>query len=356
MKIFNKKRVASMALAGVLALSATVPAFAAQPGDTTLTAKYEEPTLNVTVTTTGAGALINPYGLPYKIGTATVKDQQIVNKIPLTIVNKSSVALNAIVDFKVDLVYDQNASDNSAKVAPTWETTLDATTATTTTAKDIVVSLEAFETGLTDETMKETATVNTQFANLKSEDAVMIVTPDDDGYNVNSDDFDTSKGKSDTTFTLGGTKRKLVLREGSADGLAQKGSIGFFRLSGFVAQNWAWASSDKFTATIKWTFKPDTYTVEAGTVAFAGGATSVAAGSNVVATVTPVLPNKVTVKEITWSSSNTTFADVEPVSTDSTGLTATVTGKAAGTTTITASVTGSDGIVYIAKKSITVSA
>ena len=60
MKFLNKKRVASAALAGALALSMAAPAFASQ---SVITGNYKEIRLAVTVPTTGK-AVINPYGLP----------------------------------------------------------------------------------------------------------------------------------------------------------------------------------------------------------------------------------------------------------------------------------------------------
>lgn len=343
MKIFNKKRVASIALAGVLALSATVPALAAQPGDTTLTAKYQDPTLNVTLSATSAEAIINPYGLPYNIEGATIKDQYIVTKKPLYIVNKSEVALRTVADFEVTVAQNRSI---------TWDDTLTAATAATQESKYIVVTLEAFESDLTGETAADASAVNTRFAALKTADAAMIVKPNASGTACNSDDPTTSGGNS--TGTVTGKKGKLILREGNAEGAAQKGSIGFFRLSGFVGQKAAWEADDKFTAVVTWTFIPDTYVQQAGSIAFANNVTSVANGSSVVATVTPELPNRVTVKTVEWESSAPANATVTPDATDP--LKATVTGRTGSSVAdIIAYVTASDGITYVARKTINIS-
>ena len=100
MKFLNKKRVASAALAGALALSMAAPAFASQ---SVITGNYKEIRLAVTVPTTGK-AVINPYGMPVKALDTQSTPQEIAGKTlktagkiatqPLVMYNKTDVDLS----------------------------------------------------------------------------------------------------------------------------------------------------------------------------------------------------------------------------------------------------------------------
>lgn len=61
-----KNRVLSGAMAGVLAMSLAVPAFAADDHTTVVTGKYQDTPIAVTVPETGK-AFINPYGLNIEV-------------------------------------------------------------------------------------------------------------------------------------------------------------------------------------------------------------------------------------------------------------------------------------------------
>ena len=104
-----KNRVLSGAMAGVLAMSLAVPAFAAD-NTTTVTGTYKAVTIDVTVPETGV-AFINPYALEIEVpeseGSTTnvrISGQQIVSA-PMAIQNKTAMDLSvsATVTGEVDL-------------------------------------------------------------------------------------------------------------------------------------------------------------------------------------------------------------------------------------------------------------
>jgi hypothetical protein len=101
--MLTKKKLASLALAGVMTLSLAAPAFAATSESTTnrslkVTAAYQAVTINVVVPTTGT-VIINPYKLPVNIGTGSddakveIEKQQIVAK-PMAIKNQAGYDLD----------------------------------------------------------------------------------------------------------------------------------------------------------------------------------------------------------------------------------------------------------------------
>lgn len=317
MKKMSLKRFASTALAGVMALSLAVPAFAADP-KTEFTGTYEQITLAVTVPNTGSVA-INPYGLPFTMGEGnTVSGQQIATKSPLVIANKSAVALSVSVNTK-------GVEKGALKL-------VDA--APSATANEAQVFFQIFEAPtLAGDSVTEADTLNPLFAALKD---------------------DAAKGEVkvvNATAAANGTdgSNLLVLREADGDGNVQAGGAAFVRLSGKVTKKptTAWVAADGFTATVVYTFEPSTYTKPAGTIAGAGNATSAAAdGGTLSLTLTPALPDNVTVTTWTWSSSDEAEATVAAL-TDTKNATVTdKTGGTAGTVTITVTGTGSDGLTY----------
>ena len=317
MKFMNMKRFASTVMAGALTLSLAVPAFAAD-SQTVITATYAETALDVVVPA-NTNATINPYGLPVTMedGLTTISGQPITIATPLTVQNQSSVALKM-----------------NAKITTTVETgmTLEAADGgdyDTNTAKELFVEFQAFETAFDGTTVLDPTKTGPAWAGLEDDAAALNVTL-----------------KTTAVDTAADGTGSIVLREGK-DSLAQAGSIAFVRLSGKVAKKAAWAATDKLVATITYSFEPAVYTKSAGTIAGAGGDTAASAdGGTLSVTLTPDLPTGVTVDKWEWSSSNTTEATVAAL-TDTTKATLTdVTGGTAGTVEITATGTGSDGVVY----------
>ena len=316
MKFMNMKRFASTVMAGALTLSLAAPAFAAD-SQTVITATYAETALDVVVPA-NTNATINPYGLPVTMedGLTTISGQPITIPTPLTVQNQSSVALKM-----------------NAKITTTVETgmTLDTSKGSydAETGKKLYVEFQAFETAFDGTTVLDPTKTGPAWAGLEDDAAALNVTL-----------------KTTAVDTAADGNGSIVLREGK-DSLAQAGSIAFVRLSGKVAKKATWAATDKLVATITYSFEPAVYTKSAGTIAGAGGDTAASAdGGTLSVTLTPDLPTGVTVDKWEWSSSNTTEATVAAL-TDTTKATLTdVTGGTAGTVEITATGTGSDGVVY----------
>lgn len=318
----NKKfrRLGSMALAGAMAMSMAVPAFAAN--ETTITGTYTPIELRVVVPATG-GAIINPYGLPFQLGESTISGQQITTSAPLVIQNKSSVAL---------------AVTANLQGTPSSGVTLEASTASTNydteTTKKLHVVFEAFETTLDTNNVTDNDTLRPMFAALDSADAVLT---------------------GDVTTTAGDATGTLVLREAN-DGEVQSGGAAIYRLSGEVAKKAAWAADDNFEAKVAFTFEPGEYTKSAGTIAsqrnmgMSGGADNTST-----MTLTPDLPSGVTATSTTWTSSDETVIKVD-TATATTATTAKYKAIGAGTADVIVTIAGSDGLTYKATLSITVAA
>ena len=361
MKIFNKKRVASVALAGALALSMAAPAFAADPYSLTIEGTVQDVTLNVTVPTTG-DLIINPYGLPHKLGETYIKGEQIVNPKPLTIVNRSEVALDARVAVSAevtggDMEYVLDYQTTTAQAVETAKTAVKAGTYN----KAVIITYEAFKSDLTADTLNDTSALNSRYAALKSANAHLTVTPTTDRNSSNKKSYVADSGEyfADPLAGTGGvvTGSKLILREASAEGTVQKGGVAFMRISGVAAEEptTAWTTSDAFKVTIAWTFVPATYENAGGSIGFTN-ATVTAAGTNAATLTIAGLPDGVTAKKIIWTSSDTSYATVTGDSSSTTSTanaTVTVLNKSTGgqakTITITAVITGSDGYPYTAR-------
>lgn len=330
MKLTNmKRRVASTALAGALALSMAAPAFASSNPTTKITGNYNNITLAVTVPSTGK-AIINPYGLPYKVGETSISGQQITTAAPLMIQNKSVVGL------KVEATVTGTEGDGVTLEAYSSNPDYSAEA-----NKKLAVQFQAFEAPeVTADNVAETETINALFAALKDEDADLtadVITIDD--------------GDPATAAT-----GDLVLREGSEDGTLQSGGAAFFRLAGKAAQNAPWAKEDTFGAEIVFKFTPKEYVKEAGTFTIDKKSLSLSAsGDKATITLTPNLPDGVTVADgdVQWISSKPTCATVENKTTTTSGtqtIKAEVTPVAAtgsnGKVKITVTFVGSDGITY----------
>lgn len=310
MKFISKKRIVSTVLAGVMALSMTAPAFAS--ANTNITASYNPPTLSVVVPTTGK-ATINPYGLPYKLGEATVTGQKIGTTTPLLIQNKSSVALSV------------SASVTGTAVGTFTFVAADVADGETGNKGNVKLQLFPAD-GISAANAADTEVLNAKYAALKDADALGNIVL-------------ATTAASDTDI--------LTLKKGTADGELQDGGAAFFRLSGTVAKKptVAWTKSDGFTAAITFTFDPTTDpAVAGGTIASSvTGDMAQLTDNTANLTLTPSLPSGVTVADWVWSSSDATKISVTEGGSQTT---ATASWVAAGTVTITARGTGSDGITY----------
>lgn len=329
MKFMNKKRIASAALAGTLALSMMTPAFAAEKNTTNIAGTYTPITLAVTVPTTGK-AIINPYGLPYTLDeTNVISGQQITTGAPLTVQNRSSVALS--VSAKLTGTVPTGSGF-------TFETTAPADTVTDKKGQVIFQMFPA--TDLTEATLEDTAVLIGGFANLKDEDA-LPVTP-----------AVVSTTASDVTDVL-------VLREGK-DGELQKGGAAYFRLSGKVAKNAEWQSTDTFSVKVAFTFTPSSFEKDAGTLAATTGGNLAQISTS--PTTIKLTPDADLPADFTFTAANTKwelvganaakFKLADGTTPDSCKLSVPTTGDAAAPNdkvTVKVTVTDADGIPYVAE-------
>lgn len=249
MKHMNLKRFASTALAGVLALSAAVPALA-EDKSTVITGTYQATELSVTVPTAGS-AIINPYGLPIDMedGVSVLSGQQITTAAPLIISNQSKVDLKVTAVGTIEDAEGSSALDYQATAAGVEVST----PATTAQPKSVFVQFEAFAAPDLDvETESDPTVTNPAFADLDKATPDLTLTFDD----------------SQEVETTG----DLVLRAGQ-DTVTQKGGAAYIRLSGAVAKKPTksgdagaivaddWLETDGFKATIIYTFEPSEYSI-----------------------------------------------------------------------------------------------
>jgi hypothetical protein len=248
--MFKCKKLMSLALAGVMAASLAVPAFADDtPANTTkVDGAYQATTIAVTVPGSGK-AIINPYGLPVTIYSndddhtkdVSVKGEQIVMAEPTYISNESGTDLD---------------------VSATITTTLGSKNLTLATA-----AITAKET-------KKTAFVYFEYASSALTGAKADVTAEkvanEFGTSATWKDYAASN-TNQVVLKSGATTKQVVGKLAAAKMDAtdptqfseyEAGSIGLFRLTGSCVQEpaTAWAADDTFTASIAFTFTPSTTT------------------------------------------------------------------------------------------------
>jgi hypothetical protein len=249
------KKIGSVALAGVMALSLSIPAFAAggdtekkDEADTTntstkITTTFEEIPIAVTVPDTGT-AQINPYGLPVDVKDsknavlATITGQQITTQ-PLYITNDGDIALSVGATVTAETTGDANLVTSA----------ISTTGKNANTGKDIyaylqmatVTSVEKTEVGKDPKSELETP-VATMCADSSAWSSTnnLVLNPDEEA---------TKSG----IVTLGAqtedTDKKVYYGT----------SVAAFRLAGNCVTAPAddeWNDEDGFTATIAFTFTP----------------------------------------------------------------------------------------------------
>lgn len=331
MKFMNLKRFASVAMAGALALSLTAPAFATN--STNITGTYRAITLAVTVPTTGT-AIINPYGLPYELSEGvSISGQQITTGAPLLIANRSAVSLSV----SATALGQEKGTFKFAASDPNT-----ANPAVTTKAGFVKMQMFAAD-GITQANAEDTDVLNAKFAAL--------------GEDSDDPTKDLVVGTASSSMA-----DIITLKKGNAAGELQDGGAAFFRLSGTVVKSPKtaagaddpWASTDGFAVKLAFTFEPTADPVaSAGTIDVNDSTLDGTFTSSTTATLTLAdgVPADLT---WTWTSSDDTKATVAVGGSDS--KVATVTRKAAGNVTVTATATGTDGTIYSATSaSITLS-
>ena len=347
-----KSRILSGVMAGVLAVSMAIPAFATSTPapvnmSTNITGSYEEIPIEVTVPQTGT-AQINPYGLPVSIpvGEKTVDlvGQQITTK-PLSIKNQGTVKL------------DVNAT---LAVVPSGDVAIVTSVGSSEKGKEIAVNLEV--AALDDATLavasdseKLEEMLTTKFAaDATWENAEVLAAPAAAKGDTAADIDPAASGSA--MAVLGAVTTK-------AEGFTYaKNSIALFRLTGDMNEEPEktengkqvadpWVAADGFTANIVFKFKPHadvaaSISLDNGTLTLANGATdSLAATFN-------AGDSGLTVTSWAWSTSSAVVADVSRNDSPN----ATVEWKGSGSATITVTATLSDTSTVTATCAVTCNA
>jgi len=227
-----------LTLAGTMALSMAVPAFAegetdpaAPKNQTVITTTYKEIEIAVTVPTT-VTAFINPYGLPMKIDEAKDDSPVLSGKIASLPATVSSQCKD--VDLQVGATVTATLPEDTTVKLATEPLAADDT------SKSIYSYLEVASSALTG--ASDAAATNTAFAteaNWKTTQKTEAIT----ARGVTNDNLAT-------------------LKKADKDGKAVDGGVAMFRIAGDVVQtpNVAWDAKDTLTYTIQWTFMPATTT------------------------------------------------------------------------------------------------
>jgi hypothetical protein len=258
------KRILSLTLAGVMAASLSIPAFAANKEvgltdgtpttssgatATEVSGAYKEIEIKVSVPTTG-NVQINPYGLPVEITTsagdpAVMKGKQITSQ-PMYISNEGSVDLS--VGATVTTKNGEGSGITFASAAPTSKSTdkeafvyLELKQATTTTATSTIEDAE------NDSIIRECADWTSTYN--KSQCLVL-----------NTDEAQSMKGMATLKAFTAEVKEDTSKNISAVAAHYGAGSIVLFRLAGSVVQEpeTAWSTDDTFTASIAWSFIPTT--------------------------------------------------------------------------------------------------
>jgi hypothetical protein len=254
--MLTKKKLASLAMAGVMTMSLAAPAFAATTKENTtnrslkVTAAYQAVTINVVVPTTGT-VVIDPYKLPVSVGTKedgsdiTIKDQQIVTK-PLAVKNQSDIDLDVNIATTTALTGNLKLATKSDEIVTTGDNIT-----TTNTAFVYVNVLASDLTGNTDK-VTEAAIVEDYAGKTVTEYA-------DD--NAGKTQLVLKSGSQ--TMTAAATLTKSTLDSGTFSEYAA-GSIAYIQFGGICVQNpkTAWTTKDGLTCTMAFTFTPHVETTD----------------------------------------------------------------------------------------------
>lgn len=331
-----KTRIFSGLMAGILAVSLAVPAFASSNTSTNITATYVDIVIDVNVPTTGT-AQVNPYGLPVKLddaGTNKITGEQIVTK-PLFLVNNSDSNLNVSASVTATATGDLRFAAAAPTASDTYKTSfvyLQMKPTTLTYDNDRAQGTDTGIQGI------ETAKANAVFAGWKQDYAAAT------DLVLNG----TSAATKDKMVTL----LAATIDTSGTDPVSKwnAGSIAAFRLAGKVNANPKdpWVVRDGFTAAIAFTFKPDTAAASLDKTELELATTTGTAD------LTVSLSDGVGIKSVVWESDATGKATVAAKADPANGSVATVTGVATGNANITAKVVGDNGITYTATCAVTI--
>lgn len=250
----KKNRILSAALAGVMTMALSVPAFAAATNtETAISATYTAPTIAVVVPATNT-AFINPYGLGT---TVTKSDSSKVNVLGEIVSTPSAIENRSAYKLKVSATVTGVVPDTSAvKFAATT------TDGTGTEGADGYIPAPTTKSVF----VKFQMIKGTGFAG-KTDAAV-------DGKDEVIDEFVANNawsGAAAKEIVVAARETTandiLTLEEATMDANGdfasfKNGSVALYRLTGDCVESprEAWAAADTFTVNVAYTFKPDTST------------------------------------------------------------------------------------------------
>jgi hypothetical protein len=250
------KKIGSVALAGAMACSLSIPAFASTTTTpntkTEITATYEDVPIAVTVPKT-ASATINPYGLPISV---TLSDNSSVDIVNQQITTAPQSIKN---DGKVGLVVGATVTtETKGEGVSLVEKTITTAGKNANTGKDIFVYLQLASV----KDAKGDATA----AKDAIQDAVIKACANNDTWGAYDSTAANTLALSGTTSVTKSGMVSLVPAtittntDGDEVVTYNAGSVAAFRLAGscVTSPTTAWATTDGFTAKIAFTFLPDT--------------------------------------------------------------------------------------------------
>lgn len=326
MKKTMKSRILSGAMAGVLAMSLAVPAFAS--GSTTITGGYQPTTIEVDVPTTGT-AQINPYGITVDYVAKTDSDaaisivgEQIVSQ-PMLLVNNSTMKL----DVSASVVGEPKGDFTFSATAPTAAETKK-TGFVYLQLKEDTTLVEAKKAGESDEAIQ----------GFKKRDVAQLFADWAAPYNA---------AKDVVVGTTAASQTKIIKLTPKGTSGYVAGNVGLVRLAGKVVETPRedWARADGFTAVVSFTFKPDTSidaTLDKNTLALSLGTAS--------GTVQVTPPSGVTFASIAWTIDNSAVATLTNDTTATVTVTRTTT---TGTATVSVVAVGDNGKTYTGTVAVT---
>lgn len=244
------RKIVSLGLAALMSLSLAAPAFAAEGTNTKtdFTATYSEPDIDVVVPQTGAVAL-NPLGLDVEVDeTSTIKGLQIVTT-PTVIANHSKMKLDVNATVTTELKGSLKLTTSEQALVGNAEKEV---AAKTDTSAFVIFQMKTSTIkGADDEDPEK---INAEAATwaydyTETIDAEGVVTPKDGCLILNGSKPATS------------SKALVTLAAGDPDaGESKDGGVAQMRITGKMVQSpkTAWASADGLTASVVFTFTPNT--------------------------------------------------------------------------------------------------
>lgn len=313
MKLRNLKRFASLVVSLVMVFALAVPGFAAS---TSIDGGYEDVELSVEVSESG-NVIVNPFGLPYTVyedddNESVVAGEQITNPNPMTMVNRSAVAMSVVATVIGEI--GEGAADLE------FATDLNAGTK----AKKMVVNYEVFSTSLAENDLGDEPKMYGELAKLNDKTPIASTLVTATASSTTSGDIILEKG----------TKVE-------GDYQAVAGGIAMFRLSGKVTKNPVagkeWNGDDTFNVTVAYTFEPSN--PEAVESEFTGtfNVNPVFATAEISIGDLPA-----SASNIKWRSSNMDAVTVEDNGSNADTLSAVITYVGEGDSTITVTFSGND--------------